>query len=146
MANRVYTKEEVDAILSRAFEKQHRGDTTMHEELVAAAREVGLPREAIESAAAEVLDRRREDVDVKSLRRRQWHGFFAHLVPYVLVNALLVFLNVETSSFPWSVIPLLAWGVGLSSHLLAVALADETKLRRRVEHARERARHQAGRR
>jgi len=139
MADRVYTKEEVDAILSRALERQHRGDATTHDELLAAAREVGLSREAIESAAGEVLSRRREDDEVKALRMRGWRGFLAHLVPYVLVSALLVFLNVETTSFPWAVIPILAWGVGLASHLLAVALPDEAKLRRRVQREHERA-------
>jgi hypothetical protein len=48
-------------------------------------------------------------------------GFFIHLLVYVLVNALLVAINLSTSTahlwFKW---PLLGWGVGVLLHGLAV--------------------------
>jgi hypothetical protein len=141
MPSREYTKEEVDAILARAIEAQ-RGEAavTSHDDLVAAAREVGVPQEAIERAAQEVLAKRRDEGDVRALRARAWRGFLAHLVPYVLVNALLAFINFMTTSFPWVIIVMLGWGIGLGSHLLAVVLPDRDKLLRRVERQRERAR------
>jgi hypothetical protein len=144
MPSRVYTKEEADAILTRAIELQ-RGDATSHEDLVAAAREVGVAPEAIEKAAAEVLGRRRDEEDVKALRARAWRGFFAHLVPYVLVSGLLAFINVMTGGFPWVLIVMLAWGVGLGSHLFAVAAPDREKLVKRARRERARAMRWEGR-
>jgi hypothetical protein len=138
MPSRVYTKEQADAILARAIEMQ-RGDSTSHDDLVAAAREVGVPPEAIELAAHEVLAKARDEDDVRALRARAWRGFLAHLVPYVMVNALLAFINVLTGSFPWVILVMLAWGVGLASHLLAVVMPDREGLLRRVERQRERA-------
>ncbi len=61
-----------------------------------------------------------------------------HLVPYLLVNVLLAFINVMTGGFPWMVIVLLGWGIGLGSHLLSVALPDQRNLRRRIERQRSR--------
>jgi hypothetical protein len=138
MADRVYSKEEADAILARAIELHGRGEATSHAELMATAREIGVAPEAIEKAAAEVLGRRSDDQALRALRARQWRGFLAHLVPYVCVGILLGFINVVTGGFPWAVIPMLGWGVGLASHLLAVALPDQEKLRRRVARQRER--------
>jgi hypothetical protein len=132
MADRVYTKDEADAILSRAIELQGRGDATSHTELVATAREIGVAPEALEKAAAEVLAGRRDDQALRALLAGRWRGFFAHLVPFVCVGVLLGFINVATGGFPWAVIPMLAWGIGLASHLLAVAMPDEEKLRLRV--------------
>jgi hypothetical protein len=140
MADRVYSKEEAEAILARAIELHGHGDATSHAELVATARELGVAPEAIEQAAAEVLDRRRDDAALRALRARQWRGFYAHLVPYVSVGLFLGFLNFVTGGFPWALIPMLGWAIGLASHLLVVAMPDEEKLRRRVERERERAR------
>jgi hypothetical protein len=138
MPDRVYSKEEADAILARAIELQGHGQATSHAELAATAREIGVAPEALERAAAEVLSRRRDDQVLRALRARQWRGFLAHLVPYLSVGLLLGFINFTTGGFPWAVIPMLAWGIGLASHLLAVALPDEGKLKWRVERQRER--------
>jgi hypothetical protein len=137
MADRVYTKDEADAILARAIELQGRGDATSHMELLATAREIGVPAEALEKAAAEVLEGRRDDQALRALLAGRWRGFYAHLVPFVCVGVLLGFINVVTGGFPWAVIPMLAWGIGLASHLLAVAMPDEQKLRLRVARRRE---------
>jgi hypothetical protein len=140
MADRVYSKEEADAILARAIELQGHAEATSHTDLLATAREIGVAPEAIEKAAAEVLERRHDDAALRALRAGQWRGFLAHLVPFVLVGLLLGFINVATGGFPWAVIPMLAWFVGLGSHLLAVALPNEDELRRRIESERERER------
>jgi len=138
MADRVYSKEEVDAILARAFELQGHGEATSHDELLATAREIGVTPETLEKAAAEVLGRRRDDRTLRALRVRRWRGFYAHLVPFVTVGALLGFINVLTGGFPWAVIPMLGWGVGLASHLLAVALPVDESPRSRLARRRER--------
>lgn len=146
MADRVYTKDEAEAILARAIELQVQQGSTSHEDLIAAANEVGVPAAAIERAASEVLTRKRDDADMRELRARQWRAFLAHLVPYLLVNALLGFINWMLGGFPWMVIVLLGWGIGLGSHLLAVALPDTPRLKRRLERDRAREARRRGRR
>lgn len=138
MADRVYSKEETDAILARAIELQGHGEATSHAELVATGREIGIAPEALEKAAAEVLARRSDDQALRALRAGQWRGFYAHLVPFVFVGLLLGFINIATGGFPWAIIPMLAWGTGLASHLLAVTLPNEDTLRRRLARRRER--------
>jgi hypothetical protein len=133
MAKRAYTREEADAILARALDLQGRGDSTSHDDLVAAGREVGVSREAIDRAAEELLSARRDDSALREIRARAWRGFFAHLVPYALVNVLLAFTNALTGPPPWVLFVTFGWGIGLGSHLLAVANPDPRKLRRRLE-------------
>ena len=54
-------------------------------------------------------------------RARAKLGFYIHLVAYVTVNPLLVFINYSTSPqylwFKWS---LLGWGIGLLFHWFSV--------------------------
>jgi uncharacterized RDD family membrane protein YckC len=44
-------------------------------------------------------------------------GFYAHLIVYVVVNAILVAINLlVTPGFLWFLIPLFGWGIGLFFH------------------------------
>lgn len=54
------------------------------------------------------------------LRREEARiGFFAHLIVYVLMNTLLIFINlVFAPASLWFFYPLIAWGFGLSMHYL----------------------------
>jgi len=58
-------------------------------------------------------------------------GFYIHLTTFLAVNALLIFINLATSSghlwFPW---PLLGWGIGITAH--AVVLFGLPGLRGRM--------------
>ena len=48
-------------------------------------------------------------------------GFYVHLVAYITVNLLLVFINYSTSpQYLWFKWPLLGWGIGLLFHWLVV--------------------------
>jgi hypothetical protein len=140
MTDKRYSRQDVDAILGRALEREHGRDELTHDELVEAAREVGVTPEAIERAAAEVMAERREREELSAARAREWREFFAHLIPFFLVNALLITINVFTSRFPWALFPLFGWGVGLASHLYAVAVPDPERLARRRAHEAERER------
>lgn len=143
MTERRYSKDEVDAILGRAIEREHRRGELTHEDLVAAASEVGIPTEAIETAASEVLAERVERTELVTMRREQWRGFLGHLVPYLFVNGLLVTLNVLTTHFPWAIFPAFGWGIGLVSHFLAVLWPNRRRLERRLERKRDQERRQA---
>lgn len=140
MTERKYSQDEVDAILGRAIERVHSRGELSHEDLVAAAREVGIPTEAIETAASEVLAERQERNALQVLRKQQWRGFSRHLVPYLIVNGMLVTLNVLTTHFPWALFPMFGWGIGLVSHFMAVVAPNRQRLERLLERQRDRER------
>ncbi|HTQ47241.1 MAG TPA: 2TM domain-containing protein [Polyangiaceae bacterium] len=145
---RSYSRDEVQAILASAVERQHgQGDQLTHEDLVAIGKELGVSREAIENAAAGIGDdvevQRQVRIRVQGLRR----GFLYHIVPFLLVNLFLATINFLTwdgFDFPWFLFPLLGWAIGLGSHAI-VALAPnrdkiEAQVRRRIEREREKQR------
>ena len=78
-------------------------------------------QQSFSSGQLEPLDIRA--LALRSLRRKQ--DFVGHLMAYVGVNALLVtiwFVTGLTSDswFPWPLIPMVGWGIGLAFHALAV--------------------------
>ena len=52
------------------------------------------------------------------LRTRKRHAnFYSHATLYLLVNVLLIVINVAfLPVYPWCLIPLVLWGVGLLAH------------------------------
>jgi hypothetical protein len=140
MPERTYNRQDVDAILGRALEREHAPGELTHDELIAAAREVGVAPEAIERAATEVMAERREREELRAERAGEWRGFVAHLIPYVSVNALLITLNIFTGRFPWALFALLGWGIGLLSHFFAVLFPNPERRARRSARKRDRER------
>lgn len=47
-------------------------------------------------------------------------GFYIHLAVYLVVNALLVGLNMQSGDTWWAQWPALGWGFGVVAHGLAV--------------------------
>jgi len=75
-------------------------------------------------------------------------GWYAHAAVYVLVNLFLFAISrYAFGTRPWSVAPLLGWGVGLALHGLSVFLLGKgSGLRERmVQKERERLQRTAGR-
>jgi hypothetical protein len=75
-------------------------------------------------------------------------GWYLHATVYVLVNLLLLALSRHGFGHrPWSVFPVLGWGVGLALHGVSVfVLGKGSSLRERmVERERERLRRQQDR-
>jgi hypothetical protein len=142
-AGRSYTREEVQAILSRALEGAHsQGDALSHDDLLAIARELGLPESAIDAAAVDIdleLAVKRA-VEERVLARRR--GFMSHLFSYLLVNAFLFAINFLAGGPWWFVWPLLGWGLGLAFHARGALLPDRpaiaAKARKRIAKERER--------
>ncbi len=52
------------------------------------------------------------------LRTRKRHAnFYTHAALYVLINAMLIIINVAfLTAFPWCLIPIVLWGIGLLAH------------------------------
>lgn len=59
-------------------------------------------------------------------------GFIYHLIPYLIVNTVLIYLNIYSTSFPWAMFPLLGWGVGLTSHFMASVYWPQKDLKKKV--------------
>ena len=78
-----------------------------------------------------------EQKDLVRIARRRAHakfGFLIHLTVFVLVNAMLFFINQSTSpGVAWSLFPLAGWGLGLSIHGLAVFLSGSGLRERMIE-------------
>jgi class 3 adenylate cyclase len=53
--------------------------------------------------------------------RKARGGFTGHFITYASVNAFLIFLNVTVGGrFPWALIPLGGWGIGILQHYFSV--------------------------
>ena len=132
MADRRYTREEVDAILGRALREQHDEGGMTHEELVSAAKEIGVSADQIERAAKHVGTERELDQRVAKYMRARWRAFGTHFASYVLVMAFLALANWMTTSYPWIVWPAAGWGLGLAFHLVGLLSGDPEKIERKV--------------
>lgn len=60
-------------------------------------------------------------------------GFYTHLVVYLVINAGLAviwyFVSDHGKGFPWFVIPLGGWGIGVIAHLMSVFVFDKIRER-----------------
>lgn len=105
---RNYKDGEVDAILQRALSEQ--GDID-HDDLVAAASEIGVSRDAIERAV-ERLDERTEEADaVAEARQKRKQRFQASMMTFVIVNIFLFAIDFLSGGGWWFYWPLLSWGM-----------------------------------
>ncbi|WP_394832654.1 2TM domain-containing protein [Pendulispora rubella] len=116
MTQRRYSDEEVRTILEMALKRDDKQGVG-HDELLAAAAEVGISREAIETAALELDDARGEQQAREAILARRRKGFAAHMWPFIAVNAFLAAINMLTTpDVLWFLFPLLGWGLGMFFH------------------------------
>ncbi|WP_437490809.1 2TM domain-containing protein [Sorangium sp. So ce1014] len=146
-SGRRYTEAEVRAILGRALRDAQARDVS-HDELVAAAEEIGISRDAIEAASRDVEHVRGEEEARAEIVARRRRGFRSHLFSFVAVNAFLFAVNALTPGPWWFFWPLLAWGLGLAFHARAALSGDVSprRLRRELERSAARARREQERR
>ena len=142
---RMYSRMEVEAILGRALEltggssnDSNQEPPTSYEELEAVAKEAGVPSDVLERAAKEVLVAHETAAELREIRTRAWRGFAAHLIPYVMINMLLAFVNLLSGGPPWMLVIALGWGVGLAAHLMRVAYPRPDRIERQLERNRAR--------
>jgi hypothetical protein len=111
-----YQSEDVQQILQRAMQLQNEGHFS-REQLVEMAGEMGISQEILQQAEQVWLAERQTIAEQQRRRDRQRQGFIARLIPFVCVNTFLILLNVTTSPrHPWSIYPILGWGLGLVMH------------------------------
>ena len=56
-------------------------------------------------------------------------GFGYHLTAYLAINAILVWINLDTSpDHLWAIWPIIGWGIGLAFHGLSILVSPSTKI------------------
>lgn len=149
---RQFTPEEAEEILRRALQRQPEAGIS-REDLVAAAREVGVSERALLDAADEVERGRNERAVTERLKVEKRSSFTSHATAYGMVSVGLFVLNLLTNlatvtdQVPrwWSLFVIVGWGIAVAIHA-ARALRhpepDADEVRREVERvvAEERAR------
>ncbi len=142
---KTYTREEADEILRRALQT-HTFDGISHEDLVAAAREVGIPSEAIEGAAADLGDQLALNERVLRLRQRKRAAFVRHLVVYLIANAGIFLVDLAVAGEQFFLYPLIVWGVIVLLFGVGQLAPDSEKLLRQAERELDRERRKEARR
>ncbi len=125
MAERHYNRDEMQAILARAIERQAKSaghDDLSHAQLLETAREVGLSAAEIDAAVAEVDRTKSRDAIVAELQIERRHHLRSHLITYVAVNLGLWGIDAATAGMGvspqagWHWIVASGWAIGLLLH------------------------------
>jgi serine/threonine-protein kinase len=133
-----HSTEMTRAILARAIDRQAEEVQPGYsgEDILTAAREVGVDAETVRAAERDVLERRREG-DPRARRVREWRKLFQHMVAFVSVNVFLL-VTVGWWMAKWV---LFGWGIGVTSHLARLVFPTGDEVDRQ---ARKRARRGRG--
>lgn len=108
-----YKASDVQIILERALARQHYNEFS-EAQLLEMAQEMSIAPETLEQAKLDWLAERQNAELRQSFDQKQRRSFKSHLITYAIVNIFLVGLNIATpDSHPWSLYPLLGWGMGV---------------------------------
>jgi len=113
-----YSREEMDAILKRALERQAAkpDDGVAHEDLVAAAIEVGIPREEVEAAASELAQQKSVQAESRVLdhsRGKAVRTWVAGAASWAVMSGFFYVLCMVLHQ-GWWIWPVLGWGLGIA--------------------------------
>jgi hypothetical protein len=152
-AKPTYSQEEVNEIIRRALDQQAGREGHLdHDDLVAIADEVGIDRDSLERATADLAQARERNLsqqgeaqEIAAERKIQLKRFGATLLSHAVMNAAFYFVDTRFFGGVWFKWPLLGSAILLSFRLRHV-LAPHDKLlrrRRREERKREKERRRA---
>ncbi len=142
---REYTHEEVDAILRRAIERQEDGeDRLSHDDLVAAAREVGIDPASVDAAVREVDEEGDRVALVRVVKERRRKRFLRGLLSYAVVITFLFVMSQMTGG-GWSIWVALGWGLAIALRALRTFAPSAEQVERDVSREERRRRRQSER-
>lgn len=143
MAERTYSREEMEEIFRRAAEQtqfaQSGADAIRYEDLVAAAREVGIDPSSVAEVAQKVEAERHlvaqkadEDDIVRHELSERRHRARRGLLTYSIVTAFLVALDFMTPGGPWAQWVALIWGLFVALRMGRAMLEPSRSERERI--------------
>jgi hypothetical protein len=155
MSKPTYSQAEINEIIRRALDKQSEREGHLdHDDLVAIADEVGIDRESLERATAELAQTRdsrlsRQDAaeEIAEERTIQLKRFGATLLSHAIMNGVFYYIDTHFFAGGWFKWPLLGSAILLTFRLRNV-LAPHDKLlsrRRKEERRREKEQRRAAR-
>jgi serine/threonine-protein kinase len=125
-----YTTAQVRDILARAVEQQEerRGDTRLgFDDLVAAAREVGVDPEVLREASREVRREEEERAvshDYAIYKRRKIKKFYRHLAIWGMVQLAFIVIAIKEATFD-PMMPGVFWAIAVGIQGVRAFMADE---------------------
>jgi uncharacterized membrane protein len=155
MSKPTYSQAEINEIIRRALDKQSEREGHLdHDDLVAIADEVGIDRESLERATAELaqtrdsrLSRQDEATEIVEERKIQLKRFGTTLLSHAIMNGVFYYIDTRFFAGAWFKWPLLGSAILLTFRLRNV-LAPYDKLlsrRRKAERRREKEQRRAAR-
>jgi serine/threonine-protein kinase len=148
-----FTTQEIREVLGRAVEQQEEQgqDTRLgFEDLLAAAREVGVSEEVLREASRDLRARAEASAAVagfEAWKRKKRRAFWRHFGIYAVVcSAFLIFGLVVRSSMVGMIQIPLWWGIGIGIHALGAFMANEDDYKEKVEKEEQRDRRRRRRR
>jgi hypothetical protein len=148
MPERTYTNAQVREILRRAVERGTDAGDLGQDDLMAAAREVGIATEAVEAAITELEAEGELKEELTKLRGERRHDLASNFATWAIVNAGLFGIDWATGGGWWFYWPLGSWGIflllRLKGEIFSSPAEDRRTAERRIERRRsEREREQA---
>lgn len=134
MNEKRYSREEMEEILRRALSNAEE-DGVAHDDLVAAAAEVGISQQAIEHAALTLRNDRARLIKREEVKRRRRSGFFRHLSIYAIINAGIGAIDLISGPGSFVLFGAVLWGIPLALHGLRTFFPSEASLERGVDRA-----------
>jgi len=133
MPERIYTDAQVREILRRAVERGTDAGGLGHDDLMAAAGEVGIAPEAVETAITELEAEGELQEELAKLRSERRHDLASHFATWAIVNAGLFGIDWATGGGWWFYWPLGSWGIFLLLRLKGEVFAKPAEDRRTAE-------------
>lgn len=136
--SRRYNDDDIQAIIQRALEQQGGGKGELtHADLLAIGEQVGVSADAMERAAADVIETRQATAATERVRSSRQRWLAAHAAFFAVINGLLFTVNALTTPGEWwFLFPVVFWGLALAAHSAFALGAGVSAKRQQRERAR----------
>jgi hypothetical protein len=124
--------------MQRALVLQGARPKFTHEDLVQAAREVGIDEHALLLASRQLRARQRPVLTPAESRVREKQKLLRHMGMYFVFSLFFFLLDRATGGWNWSVYPILGWGVAVAAHAIKYLFPVDPSPRKLAEERRRR--------